>query len=781
MRDESEALSEGIDRLFDESHPQQEGEPRDPLLALAAALQQTLVPMPAPPEFRARLKAELLERYADNVRPFPVLSTPAVQPSAARSSAGMSRAYRAGLSMALASAAAVALLFGYNDLHDHGGSRPGGNVSLHQTDTATPQSTVPPTIAPPGTQPSGAGAQPGDNGVPDRQLVTPTGPLGSAPTTAQNLPPPAAGTGTGHPGGHPLAAPTGTATPIPPATAPVGQPTQPGPAPSATAPDSQPTQALPTATAGGTNTATPDTPSTSTPSVVSTPQPTASDGTQVAIVDIKLSPSATALPQATATSRPVPATPAPPSATAIPPTATSAPRPSATAAPLSTATVPPTATKLSPVPPPSATQRPAATATQPATLPNAAHPTATPTLPRPTATAVPPTTPPTPRPTARPIPTSTPRPTATAIAVPRDTATAPPAQATDTPVAPATASPSLPTAPPAPSQTPVPSPTAARTQLAEVPSATGTPGGNSVAAVHGALTATPTATPTLGTPVIVPSYPLPAPANAGPDSPLSGTKPLAPGVLLQFSGGGPSLPDGGLPILGGPVQQGGSALATIAGYGFSLQQTTDTVDGVSGTVTIDHLPYTLSLKARSYGYQLALRLVGPIPQLPVLGNADPSRAARAFLAAHHLDAGLRPTGVTTDAQKISTVGFATYSNSGPYQVAGAGATLTYTAGGALTGCEVRIVDQSFSPLAPAIGIKDALTAVANGAGLVQVSGGAVPTNGAVVSSATIVYVPVVASTGDTYYLPVYHLAGNTAAGASFDVYTLALRRGPAAP
>ena len=787
MRDESEALSEGIDRLLDESHPQQEGEPRDPLLALAAALQQTLVPMPAPPEFRARLKAELLERYADNVRPFPVLPTPAVQPSAARSSAGMSRAYRAGLSMALASAAAVALLFGYNDLHDHGGSRPGGNVSLHQTDTATPQSTVPPTIAPPGTQPSGTGAQPGDNGVPGH-LPTATLRPGSAPTTAQNVPPPAAGTGTGtglpgNPGGHPLAAPTGTATPIPPATAPVGQPTQPGPAPSATAPDSQPTQALPTATAGGTNTATPDTPSTSTPSVVSTPQPTASDGTQVAIVDIKLSPSATALPQATATSRPVPATPVPPSATAIPPTATSAPRPSATAAPLSTATVPPTATKLSPVPPPSATQRPAATATQPATLPNAAHPTATPTLPRPTATAVRPPTPPTPRPTARPAATSTPRPTATAtdIAAPRDTATAPPAQATDTPVAPATASPSLPTAPPAPSYTPVPSPTAARPVLADVPSVTGTPGSNSVAAVHGALTATPTTTPTLGTPVSVPSYPLPAPANAGPDSPLAGTKPLASGILLQVPGSSPSIPNEGLPILGGPVQQGESALATIASYGFSLQQTTDTVDGVSGTVTIDHLPYALSLKARSYGYQLALRLVAPAPKLPAVGNADPSRAARAFLAAHHLDTGLQPTGVSTDARKISTVGFATYTNTGQYQVAGAGATLTYTAGGALTGCEVRIVDQSGSPLAPAIGIKDALTAVANGAGLVQVSGGAVPTNGAVVSSATIVYVPVVASTGDTYYLPVYHLAGNTAAGASFDVYTLALRRGPAAP
>ena len=237
------------------------------------------------------------------------------------------------------------------------------------------------------------------------------------------------------------------------------------------------------------------------------------------------------------------------------------------------------------------------------------------------------------------------------------------------------------------------------------------------------------------------------------------------------------MPSEGLPILGGPAQQGESALATIASYGFSLQQPADTVDGISGVVTIDHLPYALSLKARSYGYQLALRLVGPTQKAAATGSADPSKAARAFLAAHQLGAGLQPTGVTTDAQKISTVGFATHLNTGQYQVAGAGATLTYTAGGVLTGGEVRIVDQSFAPLAPAIGVKDALAAIASGASLVQVAGGAVPTTGAVASSVAIVYVPVVASTGDTYYLPVYHFAGSTATGASFDVYVLALRRG----
>ena len=357
-----------------------------------------------------------------------------------------------------------------------------------------------------------------------------------------------------------------------------------------------------------------------------------------------------------------------------------------------------------------------------------------------------------------------------ATTAPRDTATARPIPATNTPVAPATPIPS-------PSQTPAPSPTGAPTLLAEVLSPTGTPGGNSVPAVHNAPTATPTASPTLGTPVSVPAYPFPAPANAGPDSPLATTKPLASGTVLQVSGSVPSVPSDGLPILGGPAQQGDSALATIAGYGFSLQQPADTVDGVSGIVTIDHLPYTLSLKARSYGYQLALRLVGSAPKGAVPWGAGPGKAARAFLAAHQLGANLQPTGVTTDAQKISTVGFATHLNTGQYQVAGAGSTLTYTAGGVLTGGEVRIVDQSFAPLAPAIGVKDALAAIASGAGLVQVAGGAVPTTGAVASSVSIVYVPVVASTGDTYYLPVYHFAGSTAAGASFDVYALALKRG----
>lgn len=295
-------------------------------------------------------------------------------------------------------------------------------------------------------------------------------------------------------------------------------------------------------------------------------------------------------------------------------------------------------------------------------------------------------------------------------------------------------------------------------------------------AVHNAPTATSTATPTLGTPVSVLPYPLPAPANAGPDSPLAGTKPLAPGVPLQFSGSSPSVPSDGLPVLGGPAQQGDSALATIVGYGFSLQQPVDTMDGLSGTVTIDHLSYALSLKARSYGYALALRLLSPISKAAASGSTDPGKAARAFLVAHHLDSDLQPTGVTTDAQKISTVGFATYINPGQYQVAGAGATLTYTASGLLTGAEIRIVDHSSPSLAPGIGIKDALAAIASGAGLVQVSGGAVPTSGAVVSSATIVYVAVVASNGDTYYLPVYHFAGSTATGATFDVYTLALKR-----
>jgi hypothetical protein len=53
----------------------------DPLLNLAAELRGQLAVLPAPdPEFRARLKAELLEQYTNNVRQFPGSAMPESAP-----------------------------------------------------------------------------------------------------------------------------------------------------------------------------------------------------------------------------------------------------------------------------------------------------------------------------------------------------------------------------------------------------------------------------------------------------------------------------------------------------------------------------------------------------------------------------------------------------------------------------------------------------------------------------------------------------------------------------
>src|SRR5437764_1414203 len=80
-KDRNEALDHRIDRLLEGAAGQPEGEPRDPLLDLASALHETLQQPARPsPEFRARLKAELLEHYADNVRPFPAAVRTTVRP-----------------------------------------------------------------------------------------------------------------------------------------------------------------------------------------------------------------------------------------------------------------------------------------------------------------------------------------------------------------------------------------------------------------------------------------------------------------------------------------------------------------------------------------------------------------------------------------------------------------------------------------------------------------------------------------------------------------------------
>src|SRR5579871_2730164 len=111
MSEEAERLNQALDRLIDGESP--EGDAGDePLLQLAVGLHEALGPVPPAADFRARLKAELLERYADNVRPFPV---PA--PVAPPRSSPWRRFRYAAIAVGAATAASLALVFGYDALH----------------------------------------------------------------------------------------------------------------------------------------------------------------------------------------------------------------------------------------------------------------------------------------------------------------------------------------------------------------------------------------------------------------------------------------------------------------------------------------------------------------------------------------------------------------------------------------------------------------------------------------------------------------------------------------
>ena len=115
MTDEAEQFHENLDRFLDGRNPIS----GDPLLQIAGALKETLAPARPSPEFRARLKAELLERYTDNVRPFPTPVPEKLSASPAASGGEGSR-WRGLVAAVLATAAAVALLVGYyNGTHPH--------------------------------------------------------------------------------------------------------------------------------------------------------------------------------------------------------------------------------------------------------------------------------------------------------------------------------------------------------------------------------------------------------------------------------------------------------------------------------------------------------------------------------------------------------------------------------------------------------------------------------------------------------------------------------------
>src|SRR6266700_3079737 len=71
MTYDPDRFDEALERLLEEDPSQREDQDLDPLLRLSLQLRDRLEPVAPDPRFRDRLKAELLQKAADNVRPFP--------------------------------------------------------------------------------------------------------------------------------------------------------------------------------------------------------------------------------------------------------------------------------------------------------------------------------------------------------------------------------------------------------------------------------------------------------------------------------------------------------------------------------------------------------------------------------------------------------------------------------------------------------------------------------------------------------------------------------------
>jgi hypothetical protein len=402
MPDNMDRFDEDLERLLAADAGASPDSMQDPLLRLSLELRDRLTPGTAPdPEFRARLKAELLEKFSDNVRPFPAPTQLATITPISR----WRRARRATAAAALATAASVALIAGYSDLRAHVDT-PGSKLALVAGPTITPTATtlhgvlVVPSATP---QPSDtaspvkptstrvhvelATAVPSDTPIP--QLSATATPLGAAST----VPPTEA-------------LPTHTAV-IQPAEATATVVTPEAPTATIAAVPTATTVIAATATTGVVQ-PTPDFKPTLVPTVA---RPTVT----VRPTFTEAGPSSTPVP-VVLTSTPVPAEPtstrSAPSATPTSshPSDTPVPADTATAALPTHTVVPPTSTE---VPPTSTRVQPTSTAVRIHTLAQAS-PTAT---------------------TAKPSPTA--RPTSTAAAntpVPVDTPQLP-ATATDTPMA----------------------------------------------------------------------------------------------------------------------------------------------------------------------------------------------------------------------------------------------------------------------------------------------------------------------------------------------------------
>ncbi|HWE62337.1 MAG TPA: hypothetical protein VHB98_11555 [Chloroflexota bacterium] len=233
-----------------------------------------------------------------------------------------------------------------------------------------------------------------------------------------------------------------------------------------------------------------------------------------------------------------------------------------------------------------------------------------------------------------------------------------------------------------------------------------------------------------------------------------------------------------LPVIT-PVLPSTAARQVLAAYGFSIQRfsgPTDSTQGVTATVLLGHRPYRAVLQAQSYGYELTLRSLAAGPRSAPAQSAtfDAESNAHAFLRAHGLATDLQNDVVSTVGADTIVTFTTTLSNT--YEVAGAGATLTYTPTGVLKAADIHIVDDSTPAVISGISAAAALAEVARGYGLYTTVNGAVLDSTSNVTGATILYVPVVDGIA-TYLEPVYRFSGVTGSShIPFAVYVPAIDR-----
>jgi hypothetical protein len=264
-------------------------------------------------------------------------------------------------------------------------------------------------------------------------------------------------------------------------------------------------------------------------------------------------------------------------------------------------------------------------------------------------------------------------------------------------------------------------------------------------------------------------FPLPLASNALPDSPISRTVPLSPGVVLQNLAALPPAPST-LGVYQLQTQQY-AARDLLDAFGLLPRVIKQQSGGaIVGLVSIGNRYYWSSFQLTAAGYSLQMTLVSALAgQSTPPPQFDAGSAARTFLVAHQLCNGLQPGGLVTWPDGSTQV---TFNEFATYQITGAYARVTFSPAGVLTAVDLQWVDTSVSTLAPGISAASALEQIADGLGLVWIDG-AIPTASASVTGVTILYAPVTED-GIIYYEPVYQFSGTTPTGGQFRVYVPAL-------